>query len=43
MSDIVQAEFIVESEVDGCDIPVHLTGWEEVVFQLEDEGEWPWS
>lgn len=40
----VQADFIVDVEAEDFDRQaIELTGWEDVVFELEDEGEWPWS
>ena len=43
MNDTIEADFIVEREGDGEERRVELTGWEDVVFELEDEREWPWS
>lgn len=43
MNDIVVADFIVEREADEEERRLELSGWEDVVFELEDEREWPWS
>ena len=39
MNDTIAAEFIVEREEGGRDRPLQLTGWEDVVFELEDDHE----
>lgn len=43
MNDTIQADFIIEDEEnENEDRSAHLTGWEEIVFDLEDDDEMPW-
>jgi hypothetical protein len=43
MDESIEAEFIIDQEDDTSDYPVgQLTGWELVVFELDDEPETPW-
>ncbi len=43
MDEPIEADFIIEQEDESSDYPVgQLTGWELVVFELDDEPEMPW-
>jgi hypothetical protein len=43
MNETSEADFIIEGQEDDREYPVaQLTGWEAIVFDLEDDGTQPW-